>query len=120
MLTCSAIGVLYLTTIHTLESKILLERSVDSLLAALSTDQTPTCLYQLYYEQAIGKSEPHVDGQIFEFPPPSVSLAFDDSTLEPILQAWKMAMGAAADDPEVEYMTFTDREGMGDDDDVYE
>lgn len=29
-------------------------------------------------------------------------------------------MGAAADDPEVEYMKFPDREGMGDDDDVYE
>lgn len=114
-------GVLYLSTIRTADSKALLERSLDSLLAALSTDQTPKCLYQLYYEQASSQSEPSIEGQVFTFPPPSVSLAFDDSTLEPVHQAWKMAMGAAAEDQEAEYMTFPDREGVGDnDDDMYE
>jgi hypothetical protein len=53
-------------------------------------------------------------------PRPSVNLAFDDSTLEPVRKAWQMALGAAAEEADAEYMVFTDREGVGDDDDVYE
>ncbi|KAJ9155565.1 Rab proteins geranylgeranyltransferase [Pleurostoma richardsiae] len=113
-------SVLYLSTLYTPEAKSLLDAGLSAFLASLGTDQTPPCLYQLYYEQAAGRSEPRIDGSIFQMPRPSVNLAFDDSTLEPVRKAWQMAFGAAAEEADAEYMVFTDREGVGDDDDVYE
>lgn len=113
-------GVLYFSTVYTPESQTILERCLTTLLTALDTEQTPRCLYQMYYEQSSAASELQVAGQILNLPPPSLALTFDDSTLEPVHQAWKVVMGATAEDADPEYMIFPDREGVSDDDDAYD
>lgn len=54
----------------------------------------------------------------FSFPSPTLDLAFNDASLDAVLEAWKVVMGDAAD--ESEYMIFDDREGADANDDVYE
>lgn len=113
-------GILYLSTIHTPESKSLLESSVDLLLAALCSEVSSKAqvLYQLYYEQQSASANSLAGEQrIFEFPPSPVSLALEDSMLDPVHQAWVKAMGReVSEETLAEYMIFTDREGADDDD----
>lgn len=113
-------SILYLSTIHTPESKSLLESSVDLLLAALCSEVSSKAqvLYQLYYEQQSASANSLAGEQrIFEFPPSPVSLALEDSMLDPVHQAWVKAMGReVSEETLAEYMIFTDREGADDDD----
>jgi hypothetical protein len=109
------LGVLYFTTLATPTSKALLQSALDSLLSALRNgDEIPKSLYQLYYQQLRGPTALKRDGNILQLPAPSLSLAFDDSTLESVREAWKVAMGPTAEEPETEYMVFTDREPTDD------
>jgi hypothetical protein len=78
----------------------------------------PKCLYQLYYEQSQGNGRTEAQGQAFVFPAPSAALSFQDSTLSAVREAWKLVMGSAS--AEEEYMVFADREGAGDDDEIYD
>jgi hypothetical protein len=110
--------VLYLTTLATADAKEVLERALDAFVRATSDGRAAQVLYQLQYEQLAGSGTAGAEGSIFTFPAPSSSLSFDDSTLEPVREAWKKVMGDAA--VEAEYMAFEDREGAMDDDDVYE
>lgn len=111
------LGVLYFTTLATWTSKSLLEKSLSALLGAIrDEDPAPSCLYQLYYEQSRGSMGSQLDGRIFDFPTPPLGLSFDDAMLEPVKQAWKMVMGNS----EAEYMVFSDREGVGNEDDMYD
>lgn len=75
-------------------------------------------LYQLYYEQQSANANSLAGEQrIFDFPPSPVSLALQDSVLDPVHQAWVKAVGGqVSDETLAEYMVFTDREGAGDDD----
>lgn len=113
-------SILYLSTIHTPESKSILEVSVDLLLASLGSEGSskPQVLYQLYYEQQSANANSLAGEQrIFDFPPSPVSLALEDSMLDPVHQAWIKAMGdQVSEETLAEYMIFTDREGAGDDD----
>lgn len=112
-------SVLYLNTIHVPESKSLIETSVDLLLASLCPEGSKAqVLYQLYYEQQTGSANCLAEEQrIFEFPPSPVSLALEDSLLDPVHQAWVKAMGDELSEETVaEYMIFADREGADDDD----
>ncbi|KAL2131620.1 hypothetical protein VTI74DRAFT_4804 [Chaetomium olivicolor] len=109
---------LYLTTLATAGSKAFLEEALDAFLSAISDGQPPPTLCKLQYDQLDGSKALEVEGSLVTLPAPSFSLSFDDSTLEPVKEAWKHVMGDAAVD--AEYMTFTDREGAMDDDDVYE
>lgn len=78
----------------------------------------PQCLYQLYYEQKSGAdSTVTSEGRILNFPIPPVSLTFEDETLEPVHQVWQKVMPEIAEDENIQYMIFADREGVGDDDD---
>jgi hypothetical protein len=78
--------------------------------------QEAVVLYQLYYEQSRETSSLESRGLILSLPLPSCSLAFDDSTLEPIKAAWKWVMRTdEGADGEAEYMVFSDREGAADD-----
>lgn len=116
------LGVLYLSTIQTPESKALLENTTSALLAALAPQDgpAPRCLYQLYYEQqSSNTSTLSGEGRILDFPTLPVSLTFDDATLDPVREVWRRAMGEAAEEDDVQYMVFADREGM-DNDDEYE
>lgn len=112
-------GVLYFTTLATSISKALLQSALDSLLAALQAGdgETPKCLYQLYYQQSRGATATRAEGNVLQLPAPSLSLAFDDATLEPVREAWRVATGPAAEGAETEYMVFADREPVGEYDD---
>ncbi|RSL73317.1 hypothetical protein CEP54_000475 [Fusarium duplospermum] len=107
---------IYLSTVRTSSAKIVLEKTLSSLLAAVADgQQVPPCIYQLYYEQSIGASTLNVDGSVTTFSSSLSSLAFDDSLLDSVQQAWGLVTGGPGQD-EVEYMKFEDREGGGDDD----
>jgi len=109
-------GILYLATLASESSKTILEKGLSSLLAAISDEDIPSSLYQLYYEQAVAPNEIRSTNRTFDFPAPSPDLAFSDSALAPVKEAWKLVMGGG-DVDEDEYMKFQDREGVGDDDD---
>lgn len=80
-------------------------------------DDNPKCLYQLFYKQSRGSTAIKTNSKIVQLPAPSLDLAFDDSVLESVHEAWKVAVGPAAEDPETEYMVFADREPADDYDD---
>ncbi|KAI1211940.1 GDP dissociation inhibitor [Annulohypoxylon truncatum] len=117
-------SVIYLATLATPQSTTRLNSALDALLstATPADAQKPTCLYKLSYEQSLSSREPsrvtRGKTSTFAFPSPSLSLAFDDGCLDAVQDAWKLVMGD--DGPENEYMVFQDREGVGDDDEVYE
>lgn len=113
-------GILYLSTIHTPQSKALLEKTTTWLLAASASKgrSLPQCLYQLYYEQKSSTGGAlAAEGHVLDFPPPSVSLTFTDTILDPVQEAWRRALGETAEEDDVQYMVFADREGVGDEDD---
>jgi hypothetical protein len=87
---------------------------LKSFLSAVAEEQAPQSLFEMYYEQGRGVAESHTEGSIFAFPDPSLALAFDDTTLDPAKEAWMMSMGDSVD--EAEYMNFTDREVVADED----
>jgi hypothetical protein len=107
-----------LTTLATPRAKEVLERALHAFVGVTGDEQNPQVLLQLQYDQQAGSGIREAEGPIFTFPALSSSLSFDDSTLEPVREAWKRVMGDAA--VESEYLTFEDREGAMDDDDVYE
>lgn len=111
---------MYLSTIYTPESKSHLDSAVTSVLAAMKTQDglVPQCLYQLCYEQKSGADNTVTgEGRIHNFPVAPVSLTFEDDLLEPVHQVWQKVMPEAAEDENIQYMIFADREGVGDDDD---
>lgn len=118
------IGVIYLTTVAAPLSVQRLEEALDALLAAATATggSQPVCLYKLQYEQSLSSREPTSTTRggvtTFAFPSPSLDLAFDDSCLESVKDAWKVVV--RDDTPEDAYMVFEDREGVGDDDEVYD
>ncbi|KAK1780535.1 GDP dissociation inhibitor [Copromyces sp. CBS 386.78] len=107
-------SVLYLSTMATSNSKEVLSRALESFLSAVDHDQVPQCLYQLYYEQAAGVKQSRLDQLTLDLPGPSLSLSMDDSLLKHVREAWKKVVGDTVDD--AEYMVFTDREPVDDDD----
>ncbi|KAL2259140.1 hypothetical protein VTK26DRAFT_7312 [Humicola hyalothermophila] len=111
-------SVLYLTTLASADSQELLKQALNAFVEAISEDQPPHILYQFQYDQSGGPRDMRVEGSVVTLPAPNLSLAFDDASLEPIHETWKRVVGDAA--VEGEYMTFSDREGAMDDDDVYE
>ncbi|KAI8623390.1 GDP dissociation inhibitor [Xylariaceae sp. FL1651] len=113
-------SVIYLTTLATSQAVHILDAALVALLQVAAT--SAECLYKLYYEQTTSARQPLTtlrgNATVFEFPSPSLGLAFDDASLEAVKEAWKLVMkGDASDDT---YLIFEDREGMGDDDDIYE
>ncbi|KAI1365402.1 rab protein geranylgeranyltransferase component A [Xylaria arbuscula] len=110
-------SVIYLTVQKTPQSSHHLDLALTALLQA-TTDGTDV-LYKLYYEQATSSRHPLTTPQgsatVFEFPSPSLSLAFDDGSLDAVQEAWKLVMKDEA--AENAFMQFEDREGMGNDDD---
>ncbi|KAK8067931.1 rab protein geranylgeranyltransferase component A [Apiospora saccharicola] len=113
--------VVYLTTMTTNGSKNELEQALTMLVKAVEGEEsTSPCLYQLYYEQAIGDGKPTTEKlgatSALSFPPLSATLAFEDSDLEAVKTAWSLVMGDECD--EETYLVFEDREGADAEDDV--
>jgi RAB protein geranylgeranyltransferase component A len=111
--------VIYLSTVCTSSAKSVLHKALSSLLAAVSNGQDVTApIYQLYYEQSNGTSTLSVDRNITTFSATPLSLAFDDSILDPVYEAWQLVNDDLKDQA-VDYMKFEDRES-GIDDDLYD
>ncbi|KAL3965021.1 hypothetical protein ACCO45_002025 [Purpureocillium lilacinum] len=111
-------SIVYLSTISDSSSKELLESALSSFLETLSPGQDqPKCLYRLSYEQRGGTGACSVDKTTGTFSPPPPHLAFDDSLLVSVRQAWDLVIGDSAAD--TEYMQFEDREGAVDEDDAF-
>ncbi|KAI1755950.1 rab protein geranylgeranyltransferase component A [Xylaria castorea] len=113
-------SVIYLTMEAMPQSSDILDIALTALLQVLET--TADVLYKLYYEQATSTRKSVVTSQgsatVFEFPSPSLGLAFDDTSLDTVEEAWKIVMNKEVLDDA--FMKFEDREGMGDEDDVYD
>lgn len=94
----------------------LLEQAVRELLSAVEVTPVPTALWSVRYEQhSSGATSPlpaSNNEHILNFPPPSMDLAFDDSTLEQVREVWQKILGDHAG----EFMVFQDREAVADDD----
>ncbi|XWW96455.1 hypothetical protein V2A60_004429 [Cordyceps javanica] len=116
--------IIYLSTITTASSKALLESALSSLLHATATEgqAAPEVLYKLQYEQRGAKlaSLDVGDDDIVTFGAPVLDLAFRDATLEPVRQAWEKLTGRAGEEATAEYLVFEDREGVNDDEDVFD
>lgn len=111
-------AVIYLSTHTTKHAQQILEQSIAPILATIGSNETPKCLYQLYYEQSSASSAVQVDGRVFTLPAPYPTLAVSDGILDSVHDSWRAVMGPDAQAHEDGYMKFVDREGMDDDDDV--
>ncbi|EXM35297.1 GDP dissociation inhibitor [Fusarium oxysporum f. sp. vasinfectum] len=108
--------VIYLSTVYTTSAKSVLEKALSSLIAAVSNGQDVSSpIYQVYYEQSGGSNSLSVDRDIATFSLPSLGLAFDDSILDSVHEAWKL-INADSEGTSADYMQFEDREGGVDDD----
>ncbi|KAI3557490.1 rab protein geranylgeranyltransferase component A [Colletotrichum abscissum] len=113
-------SVLYFVTPMTPTSAEALEKALASLLSALGdSEHKPQAIYKVAYQQAHAAASNSADASEV-LPSLPLDLAFSDTALEPIKDVWTKVMGPAAEDPDIVYMKFEDREGVGDEEDVYE
>lgn len=112
------IGVVYFSTLSSPNSKALLGSALSKLLAAASSSRSAKCLWRLHYEQTCGAGLFTVEDNIGLFGRFAPDLAFNDSVLVPVQQAWQVVVGPDADNSS--YMKFEDREGVQDDDDTFD
>lgn len=97
-----------------------LQKALDALLSALGDGENrPQAIYKVAYEQARAAASVSSDTSLV-VPSLPLDLAFSDAALDPVKDTWTKVMGSAAEDPDVQYMKFEDREGVGEEDDVYE
>ena len=126
--TNESLGVLYASTKAVQNPKKRLNAAITHLLStssgvqassdAAATDVKPEVLFELYYDQSRDSSSNEVTASTCVFPSSSLDLAFDDSILDNIEEAWRL-VGSKTDFAETEqtpYMTFKSREQFGDDD----
>ncbi|KAF5687417.1 geranylgeranyl transferase [Fusarium denticulatum] len=108
--------VIYLSTVYTTSAKSVLNKALSSLIAAVSKSQDVSSpIYQVYYEQSSGSNSLSVDRDIATFSLLSLGLAFDDSILDSVHEAWKL-ITAESEGTAADYMQFEDREGGVNDD----
>ncbi|KAK8146066.1 Rab proteins geranylgeranyltransferase component A [Beauveria asiatica] len=115
--------IVYLSTISTASCKAILDAALSSLLHAAS--EGPAALevvYKLRYEQR-GPRTPSLDtgeDDIATFGAPVLDLAFRDTMLQPVGQAWQKLTGKVGEEIDAEYLVFEDREGVSDEDDPFD
>ncbi|KAF1962724.1 rab geranylgeranyl transferase escort protein-like protein [Byssothecium circinans] len=94
----------------------LLELATKSLLLSVDDTPSPTVLCSIRYEQrAVATTVTPAEGSnhhVINFSPTPLDLAFDDSVLDRVQDAWQRIMGDEAD----EFLVFEDREAYTDDD----
>ncbi|KAK1715992.1 rab protein geranylgeranyltransferase component A [Colletotrichum acutatum] len=113
-------SVLYFVTPLTPTSAEALEKALALLLSALGDgEDKPEAIYKVAYQQALAAASDSADASDV-LPSLPLDLAFSDTALEPVKDAWTKVMGSAAEDSDIVYMKFEDREGVGDEEDVYE
>ncbi|EAW08892.1 putative Rab geranylgeranyl transferase escort protein [Aspergillus clavatus NRRL 1] len=102
------------------DGQLLLEKAVQKLLES-SSDLDARILWSLRYTQLGRAGESMRNAQaaqlgspsanILCFPPPSLDLAFDDTLIDVVKDAWRRIVG---DDAPDDFMKFEDREGISD------
>lgn len=99
---------------------LLLGANIDTTVSRELEQQNPAAeiLFELRYEQTRASTGNHVGGNTYAFPPPSLDLAFDDSTLGNVEDAYLHVLGRIGGDQvqETPYMVFESRERFDDDD----
>ncbi|KAH8431626.1 putative Rab geranylgeranyl transferase escort protein [Aspergillus melleus] len=99
------------------EGQALIEQAIHKLLES-TADPDAAVVWSLRYTQlghastqagAPAPSLTRLSNDTFCFPPPNLDLAFDDSLIDVVKDAWRLVMGAQAN--ESEFMEFEDREG---------
>lgn len=99
---------------------LLLKAKIDAPVSSELEQQNPApeILFELRYDQARASTGNHVSGNTCAFPPPSLDLAFDDSTLDNVEDAYLHVLGKVGGDQaqETPYMVFKSREQFDDDD----
>ena len=98
-------------------SKTVLEQSLTLLLNTVEADEIPKAVYRLFYHQSsgVGTTLNVSSENIATFEPLPLDIAFNDSILSPVKQAWSLVKGQDIADG-TEYLVFEDREGANDDD----
>ncbi|KAM3436955.1 hypothetical protein MY4824_004056 [Beauveria thailandica] len=113
----------YLSTISTASCKAILDAALSSLLRAASEGSAALeVVYKLRYEQR-GPRTPSLDtgeDDIATFGAPVLDLAFRDTMLQPVGQAWQKLTGKVGEEMDAEYLVFEDREGVSDEDDPFD
>ncbi|KAL4870472.1 hypothetical protein BDV12DRAFT_166021 [Aspergillus spectabilis] len=100
------------------QGQSLIGGAIEKLLAS-SAGPDARVLWSLRYIQlgrAVGgdtRPANVVSGNVIQFPAPSLDLAFDDSTIDLVKDAWTLVMGDEVSP--VEFMKFEDRENYDDD-----
>ncbi|KAG6023358.1 hypothetical protein E4U41_002045 [Claviceps citrina] len=107
-------SIVYLSTLSTPTSKALLDTALSQLLAAASGSQPAKCLWRLHYDQVCGAGSFTVENHMGTFGRFAPDVAFNDSLLGPVQQAWQVVAGPDADPGG--YMKFEDREGAQEED----
>jgi hypothetical protein len=95
-----------------------LDEALDRLLKLTNESPHPVALWSLKYEQR-GYTLPETSANLvgeeaktITFPPLSLDLAFDETVLNTVKEAWQTIMGPDTQD----FLVFEDRNPMGDDD----
>lgn len=119
-LTQSFQGILHLTTLSSPNSQQILSNALSAVIIALSTEgeEPPKRLYQFSYEQSQSSPDLSIDGTIITLPSPRLDLAFDDASLDPIRETWDTVNRILGEGDPGDYMTFEDREGVDEDDEL--
>ncbi|WYZ39341.1 hypothetical protein EsH8_III_001255 [Colletotrichum jinshuiense] len=113
-------SVLYFVTPKTPTSGEALEKALASLLSVVGgCENQPQAIYKVAYQQSHVAASVPVDASDV-LPSLPLDLAFSDTALEPVREAWTKVVGPVADDPDMQYMKFEDREGVGEEDEIYE
>jgi hypothetical protein len=127
-------GVLHATSLATGNPKARIEDAISLLLNCCPDDtyeqteessESPRfakVLFSVYYEQKFGPLSNRHEEAVVELAGSSMDLAFDDTTLENVEDAWKAVMELATGDPVSpdfadSYMRFEDREHMAEEED---
>lgn len=122
------LGVLYASTKSVHSPKDRLDAAIALLLSAsfgasgsdqmVNSASKPEVLFQLYYDQSRASTSNDVTGSTCALPSSSLDLAFDDSVLDNVEDAWSFVNKKtnAEDKEETPYMVFKSREQFDDDD----
>lgn len=111
-------GIIYATTRQSSGSRARLEAAISTFLQK-AEDGEAKLLFSVYYEQQRITETSSTEASTYKFPDPSLDLAFDDSMLENVEQAWNMVIGGSEGDENLPaYMQFDDRPGMDADDEA--
>lgn len=109
-ITDSILGVLYISTLYSEQSKKLLEAALLVFLTATEHSEDHL-MYSLYYEQC----QTQRSSTSAEASEASLDLAFNDDVLDDVQDQWRSIMCDEVD--EASFMKFEDREGVNADDD---